>query len=160
MNGTPSNIYNKILPFGIPFFYPIPPINLLFRYHGHLKRYSEVKDEEVTREMLFAFSLSDLLINFWKYGPNEWSGNYMLKKENENWPLLFSYNKREPNQAIFIDNLIEFKRSQNDTRSIEGKINEEKLVSLFGGQFFLRCSILAIFLKPFSNDLRILICQS
>ena len=123
MNGTPSNIYIKSLPFGIPFFYPIPPINLLFRYQGHLKRYLDEKDEEVTREMLFAFSLPDLLINFWMYGPKEWSGNYMLKEENENWPLLFSYNKREPNQAIFIDNLIEFKRSQNGTRSIEGKIN-------------------------------------
>ena len=122
MNGTPSNIYIKSLPFGIPFFYPIPPINLLFRYQGHLKRYLDEKDEEVTREMLFAFSLPDLLINFWMYGPKEWSGNYMLKEENENWPLLFSYNKSNHIKAKFIDGLIEFKRSQNDARPIEGKI--------------------------------------
>ena len=81
--------------------------------------------------MLFAFSLSDLLINFWKYGPKEWSGNYMLKEENENWPLLFSYNKREPGQAIFIDNLIEFKRSQSGTRSIEGKTTKSLATLLF-----------------------------
>ena len=121
MDSTPSNIYIQSLPFGIPFFYPFPPINLLFRYQGHLKRYLEERGEEVTREMLFAFSLSDLLINFWMYGPKEWSGNYMLKEENEDWPLLFSYNKSTPHRAIFIDNLIEFKRSQNDSRSIEGK---------------------------------------
>ena len=81
--------------------------------------------------MLFAFSLSDLLINFWLYGPKEWSGNYMLKEENENWPLLFSYNKRDPGQAIFIDNLIEFKRSQSGTRSIEGKTTKSLATLLF-----------------------------
>ena len=120
MNSTPSNIYNRSLPFGIPFFYPIPPINLVSRYIGHLKEYFEVNGEEMTEDS-FVFSFSKFLINFWKYGPKEWSGNYMLKKENENWPLLFSYHKGLPKRAIFIDNVIEFKRSQNDTRSIEGK---------------------------------------
>ena len=141
MNGTPTNIYKKSLPFGIPIFYPIPPINLVFRYHGHLKRHLEDNGEEMTDDS-WAFSFSDFLINFWKYGPKEWSGNYMLKKENENWPLLFSYSKGVPHREIFIDHLIEFKRSQNSTRSIEGKTYAVQgrrvvfLITFFSGKTF------------------------
>ena len=57
--------------------------------------------------------------NFHKYGAEEWSGNYLLKHEQEQWPLLFfSFNDfRLPNPK-FVDKIVQFKRQQDPFRLV------------------------------------------
>ena len=134
MEDTPSNIYRSSLPL----FYPIPPLNLIIRY---IKYISESKGIEFAEKLDLTENeklksvtvipddtlniLKAFLLNFWKLGPNEWSGNYLLKRENDNWPIQFNYHV---NESKFMDNLINVKRRQSSTRVVEGKFLNHSII--------------------------------
>ena len=57
--------------------------------------------------------------NYMKFGPNAWGGQYLKMVEDENWPLLFLYSKKDnlvPH--TYVDKIIQGKRQQNPSRLI------------------------------------------
>ena len=102
-----------------PFFYPLPKLSFILSCYAHYV--TILKEEEIEPNFTFKKFQKKLLINYWKYGPNEWPGNYMINREDEKWPLLFLYYKTMVNYK-FVDKLIEAKRRQNSSRIVEGKI--------------------------------------
>ena len=102
------------------FFYPLPNLSFMLSLYASCVNILKNADIEPLKGSEF---FKRLLINYWKYGPNEWSGNYMINREDEKWPLLFIYFKNsEVIDYKFVDKLIEAKRKQNSIRHVEGKI--------------------------------------
>ena len=64
--------------------------------------------------------------NFKAYGGHlEWAGPYMRLAENEAWPLLFLYSKKDfliPHS--YMTRMVEFKKQQNPSRLVESKVFE------------------------------------
>ena len=120
------------------FFILFPPLNLIIRYIKYISEskgieFAEKLDLTENEKMKSVTVIPDdtlnilkaFVLNFWKLGPNEWSGNYLLKRESDNWPIQFNYHV---NESKFMDNLINVKRRQSSTRVVEGKFLNHSII--------------------------------
>ena len=102
-----------------------PPITGLAGIYGYFQITERKKSlpEAIFKAIQIAPSS---LKNWYKYGSAEWGGVYLLRKENENWPLLFLYSKKDDLMAhTWVTSVIENKRKQNPQRDIRAKLFEK-----------------------------------
>ena len=106
-----------------PLFFPFFMLPATYGYF----RFTEDK-KSIPRAICDAFGILPVSFkNYFKYdGAKEWAGPYLLKKEQEMWPLLFLYSKKDSLMPyLYVNHVVDAKKKQNSCRIIMSKLFEK-----------------------------------
>ena len=105
---------------GVPFFFPFTLLPCTYGYfHWTISKKSLL---ESIYKLLTMLPVS--FLNYFKFGGTKhWPGVYLTRHEQEKWPLLFLYSKKDVMiPHLYISHVISTKRQQNPSRIISAKL--------------------------------------
>ena len=112
--------FDKTSAYDIPFFFPFTLLPFTYGYFHHTISKKSLS-ESIHK------GLTMLPVSFWNYfkfgGAKHWPGVYLTRHEQEKWPLLFLYSKKDVMiPHLYISHVISTKRKQNPSRIISAKL--------------------------------------
>ena len=107
----------------VPVFYPFLMQPATYGYF----QFTEAK-RSIPVAIMKCFGI--LPVSFWNYfkydKAYEWAGPYLKNREQEKWPMLFLYSKKDSLMPyLYVSDLIETKKKQNTSRIISSRMFEK-----------------------------------
>ena len=125
--GPPSTIPYIAAKFGItsthdiPVFFPFTLLPFTYGYFHHSLAKSSLSESIYKGFNMLPVSFK----NYFKYGAKNWPGVYLIHYEQEKWPLLFLYSKKDVMiPYLYISHAISVKKQQNPSRNVSEKLFE------------------------------------
>ena len=112
--------FDKTSAYDNPIFFPFTLLPFTYGYFHHTISKKSLS-ESIHK------GLTMLPVSFWNYfkfgGAKHWPGVYLTRHEQEKWPLLFLYSKKDVMiPHLYISHVISTKQQQNPSRIISAKL--------------------------------------
>ena len=118
-----QNLFKTTSVHDTPVFFPFMMLPGVYGYF----QYTEAKKSLPVAILKGIGIMPSSFKNYFKYGgADEWSGNYLMHKEREDWPLLFLYSKTDALMAYrYVREVIKVKTEQNSSRLVASRLFEK-----------------------------------